>query len=127
MTRIRAESSAKSHPYQEMGNRTIALSPCMALRPSSSARPTTAKGDRLLQACRDILDGPDTAGRRCLTRQLRGNVAPHGAMSLGASLPLLGLERIRDRLRFESPGVVCGRDGIRHEPASKVSCMEIIA
>ena len=98
MTKIRAESSAKSHPNQELGNRTIVLSPCMTLPPSSSARPTTAKGDRLLQACRDILDGPDTAGRRWLTRQLRGDFAPHGAMSLGASLPLLGLERIATAL-----------------------------
>ncbi len=81
---------------------------------------------RQLQACRDILGGSDTPGRRWLIRQLRGDGAPYGTESIGTSLSMHGLERIRDQLRVEFPGVICGGDRIRHEPASEVFCTEVI-
>ena len=78
--------------------------------------------DRLLQACRDILGRPDTPGRRWLIRQVHGDSAPHGVESVGAaisSLPVLGLGRIRERLRAEFPSVLRGRDVLGRELADQ--------
>ena len=77
----------------------------------------TVERDHCLRACRVMLRGSDTPGRRWLIRQLHGDGAPYGAESIGASLPLLGLER----LQGESPHVVGGGDIVCHEPAKAAS------
>jgi len=88
---------------------------------------TESEQKKYLQACRAILGGPDTAGRRWLVRQLRDDGALYGDQSIGASLPLLGLVWARERLGAEFPGVVCGGYVVGHEPVSEAFCMEVIA
>ena len=79
--------------------------------------------EKHLQACRAILSGPDTPGRRLLIGQLRGESVPQGPESIGAAivgLSALALERIRDQLATEFSTLITGMEA-PYEPATECS------
>jgi len=85
------------------------------------ARLAAAERDHHLQACRNILSGPDTPGRRWLIRVLRQEPPVQGSESLGYACqgPLLPvIHRVREQLIAEFPSLISGKDAT-YEPAKE--------
>jgi hypothetical protein len=85
------------------------------------ARLAAAERDHHLQACRKILNGPDTPGFRWLVRVLRQESPAQGPESLGSAcqgLLLPVINRIREQLIAEFPGLTSGKDAT-YEPAKE--------
>lgn len=87
------------------------------------ARLAAAERDHHLQACRNILNGPDTPGRRWLLRVLRQEPPAQGPESLGPAcqgLLLPVINRVREQLITEFSSLTSGKDAI-YEPATECS------
>ena len=85
------------------------------------ARLAAAERDHHLQACRSILNGPDTLGRRWLLNVLRQESPAQGPESLGSAcqgLLLPVINRIREQLITEFPNLTSGKDAM-YEPAKE--------
>jgi hypothetical protein len=85
------------------------------------ARLAAVERDHHLQACRNILNGPDTPGRRWLIRVLRQESPVQGPESLGCAcqgLLLPVIHRIREQLIAEFPNLISGKDAL-YEPATE--------
>jgi hypothetical protein len=84
-------------------------------------RMAVAERDHHLQACRNILNGPDTPGRRWLIHVLRQESPAQGPESLGSAcqgLLLPVIHRIREQLIAEFPNSTSGKDAM-YEPAKE--------
>jgi len=84
-------------------------------------RMAAAERDHHLQACRNILNGPDTPGRRWLIRVLRQEPPAQVPESLGCAcqgLLLPVIHRIREQLVTEFPSLTSGKDAM-YEPATE--------
>lgn len=84
-------------------------------------RMAAAERDHHLQACRNILNGPDTPGFRWLLQVLRQEPSAQGPESLGFAcqgLLLPVINRIREQLITEFPSLASGKDAT-YEPAKE--------
>ena len=84
-------------------------------------RMAAAERNHHLQACRNILNGPDSPGRRWLIRILGQESPAQGPESLGSAYQALLLpviNRIREQLITEFPNLTSGKDAM-YEPAKK--------
>jgi hypothetical protein len=84
-------------------------------------RMAAAERDYHLQACRNILNGPDSPGFRWLIQVLRQESPAQGSESLGSAcqgLLLPVINRIREQLIAEFPSLTSGKDAT-YEPTTE--------
>lgn len=87
------------------------------------ARLAAAGRGHYLQACRNILNGSDTGGRRWLLQVLRRESPAQEPESLGSAcqgLLLPVIHRIREQLIAEFSSLTSGKDAM-YEPATECS------